>query len=239
MTFTEKVIQVYFNIAYNPVYDFIVARLSIYRRLQKRCISKFELGNNAKVLCVGIGTGNEIPCILEINRNVNITGIDYSSTALRKANKKAIRLGIEIELLLMNAQSLEFAAETFDKALCLHLMDFVYENRTVTREIFRVLKPGGQFVITYPSDKEGLKLGCNIFRDHIYSNFSSRKHRIVALFVALAQVMISPIFAPLLLRPKKRVYSRQELETTIMEFTGHFQLEEDATYQDYIAYGRK
>jgi ubiquinone/menaquinone biosynthesis C-methylase UbiE len=78
MSFTEKLIQTYFNIAYNQVYDFVTARLSLYRRLQERCIDKLELRNDDQVLCVGVGTGNELSRILQINENVCVTGVDYS-----------------------------------------------------------------------------------------------------------------------------------------------------------------
>jgi len=118
MSFTTKLMQAYFNFAYNPVYDFTTARLSLYRKLQGRCVSRLELRDNDKVLCVGLGTGNEIFHILQMNRNVDIIGIDYSSTALRKAYKKALRLGKEIELLLMDARNLEFTAGSFDKVIC-------------------------------------------------------------------------------------------------------------------------
>ena len=133
MSFTEKLIRVYFNFVYNPVYDFTTARLNRYRRLQRTCVGKLEFRDNDAVLCVGLGTGNEIFYILQMNRNVNIVGVDYSNTALQKAYKKASGLGKEIEVLTMDARRLEFAAESFDKVLCLHVMDFVEDNRDVTR----------------------------------------------------------------------------------------------------------
>ncbi len=173
MNFSRKLTQTYFNIAYNRVYDFTTARLNRYQELQERCISKLELRVNDKVLCVGIGTGNEVFHILEMNADVNIVGVDYSNTALQKAYKKASRLGKEIELFLMDARHLEFAAGSFDQVLCLHVMDFIEENREVTGEILRVLKKGGQFVITYPSDKEGPKLGLNLLKDSVSHSIKS------------------------------------------------------------------
>jgi len=240
MSFATKLMQAYFNYAYNPVYDFTTARLSLYRKLQGRCVSRLELRDNDKVLCVGLGTGNEIFHILQMNRNVDIIGIDYSSTALRKAYKKALRLGKEIELFLMDARSLEFAAGSFDKVICLHVMDFIEENREVTSEILRVLKKGGQFVITYPSDKEGPKLGWNLLKDRLRNNPSSGKYSIRAFLEFVAQVVVGSVYLPLLLRPKKRFYSCGELEAIITELTtADFQIEEEVVYQDFIVYGRK
>jgi len=240
MNFSRKLTQTYFNIAYNQVYDFTTARLNRYRKLQERCVGKLELKDNDKLLCLGIGTGNELFHILEMSRNVSITGVDYSSTALRKAYKKALRLGKEIELLVMDARKLEFAAGSFDKVLCLHVMDFIAENKEVTSEILRVLKKTGQFVITYPSDKEGPKLGFNLLKDGIHSNLDSGKAGIMAFFELITQMMVGIVYLPLLFRPNKRFYSLSQVEATITEATtGDFQIEEDTVYQDFIVYGKK
>ena len=232
--------QTYFNIAYNQVYDFTTARLNCYRKLQERCVGKLELQDNDKVLCVGIGTGNEVFHILEMSRNVSITGVDYSSTALRKAYNKALRLGKEIDVLIMDARRLEFAAGSFDKVLCLHVMDFIPENTEVTSEILRVLKKGGQFVITYPSDKEGARLGFNLLKDGIHHYMDSGKHRISSFLEFVTQMVVGIVYLPLLFRLKKRFYSLAQLEAIITESTtGDFQIEEDPVYQDFIVYGKK
>jgi ubiquinone/menaquinone biosynthesis C-methylase UbiE len=235
-----KLIQIYFNIAYNQVYDFTTARLNRYRKLQEKCVGKLELKDNDKILCVGIGTGNEVFHILGMSRNVSIIGVDYSSTALRKAYKKALRLGKEVELLVMDAPKLEFAAGSCDNVLCLHVMDFIAENTEVTNEILRVLKKAGQFVITYPSDKEGPKLGFNLLKDSIHSNLDPGKHRIMAFFALMTQIVVGIAYLPLLFRHNKRVYSRSQVEAIITEATdGDFQIEEDTVYQDFIVYGKK
>jgi len=231
--------QTYFNIAYNQVYDFTTARLNRYQELQDRCISKLVFRDNDKVLCVGIGTGNEVVHILEMNKNVNIVGVDYSNTALQKAHRKALRLGKEIDVLTMDARCLQFGARSFDKVLCLHVMDFVEENRKVTGEILRVLKHGGQFVITYPSNKEGPRLGFNLLKDSVSYSIKS-SNRFGSFLTITAQIAASTVYLPLLFRPKRKSYSCSELETMITRLTTEdFQIEEDSIYQDYIVYGRK
>lgn len=239
MSFAEKLLQSYFNFAYNPVYDFTTSRLNLYRKLQGRCISKLELKDDDKVLCVGLGTGNEVFHILQRNRNVRIVGVDYSRNALQKAYSKALMWGKEIDVLIMDARHLEFAAGSFDKVLCLHVMDFVEDNEQITSEILRVLDVGGQFLITYPSEKEGTRLGFNLLKDSVRHNIDSGKHRIRAFLAALAQMVAGTVYLPLLIR-SKRFYSRHELEAMIAGLaTEDFQIEEDTIYQDFIVYGRK
>lgn len=232
--------QVYFNYAYNPVYDFTTGRLDRYRQLQERCVDKFELKDKERVLCVGVGTGNEILHILHRNRNVSIVGIDYSHTALRRAYRKAQTLGKKIELLIMDARHLQFPVGSFDKVLCIHVMDFVEENEKVTGEILRVLKPRGQFVITYPSAKEGPRLGISLLRDSIRHSINSGKHRVRVFLESLTQMLVGIIYLPLLCRPKRKSYSSSELKTMLTQSTtGDCQVEEDTVYQDFIVYGRK
>ncbi len=232
--------KAYFNFAYNPVYDFTIGRLNLYRRLQERCVSKLEFEDNDRVLCVGLGTGNEIFHVLEMNRNVSIVGVDYSYTALQKAYKKALAWGKEIEGLVMDARCLEFATGSFDKALCIHVMDFVQENEKVTDEILRVLKDEGQFVITYPSEKEGLKLGINLLKDSIRHNMSSGKNYIRAFLALLMQMLVGIIYLPFLFRPKRQFYSHSELAAMVNQIpNANFRIEKYPVYQDFIVYGRK
>lgn len=240
MSFSSKLMQAYFNYAYNPVYDFTTGRLNCYRQLQERCVDKLELKDKERVLCVGVGTGNEILHILHRNRNVSIVGIDYSDTALRKACRKAQILGKKIELLIMDARFLQFPAGSFDKVLCIHLMDFVEENEKVANEILRVLNDGGRFVITYPSTKEGPRLGIRILSDSVRHSINSGKHRVRALLECLAQMLVGIVYLPLLWRQKRKSYSRNELEAMLSQSTtGDCQIEEDTVYQDFIVYGEK
>jgi len=239
MRIGKKLIMTYFDLVYNPVYDFTTAQLASYHRLQTICVEKFEFGDGDRVLCVGVGTGNEILHILGRNSNVSIVGVDYSDTALKKVYKKALTRGKEIEVLAMDAQALEFAIGSFDKVLCLHVMDFIPDDEKATAEIVRVLRDGGQFVITYPSDKEGVKFGVNLLRDSIRHNINSGKF-IRVLPQLLVQIVVGLVYLPLLFRPRKRFYSRRELETMFTKLTsGDFQLEEYSVYNDFIVYGRK
>ncbi|MFC1904777.1 class I SAM-dependent methyltransferase [Chloroflexota bacterium] len=240
MALGTKLIKVYFDLIYNPVYDFTTAQLAPYHALQTRCIDKFRFDDGDKVLCVGAGTGNEVIHILRKNSSVSVVGIDYSNTALQRAYKKALALGKKIEVLNMDARSLEFATGSFDKIVCLHVMDFIEDHCGVTKEILRVLKDEGQFVVTYPSDKEGAKLGCNLLKESFRHNLDSKKHRIRVFLQFLVKIVVGSVYLPLLLRSKKISYSRYELETLFFSLmVSDFQIEEYPIYQDFIVYGTK
>ena len=236
---SEKLMRAYFNFMYNPVYDFTTAQRGLYQRLQTRCVDKFKFHDGDRVLCAGVGTGNEVVHILRRNNKANIVGVDYSGTALRKAYRKALELDARIDVFTMEVRNLKFATETFDKVICLHVMDFIPDYEKATTEIIRVLKPGGEFVITYPSEKEGSRLGINLLKDSIHQNLGAGNH-IKGFPKFFAQTVMSTVYIPLLLRSKKRLYSCNELEAMFLKLTtGDLYIEAYPMYQDFIVYGRK
>ena len=240
MGFRERILQIYFDLVYNPVYDFTTARLPRYKNLQARCIGKFSFSPNERVLCLGLGTGNELAAILKACGEVRIVGIDTSKAALQRAERRARALGKHVQLDFMDARRLEFENESFDKVLCLHVMDFVSEIEAVTREIFRVLKKGGQYVVTYPSAKDSSGLGSKLIRDTIRENLRAGRSPLRAYLEAIARLATGPIYLPLLLRPNQKAFSLQELHSLMHGFAaGGYSIEEDLVYQDFIVYGRR
>jgi len=240
LTLGTKLLKAYFNFIYNPVYDFTTAQRYLYRTLHTTCVDKFmKFNENDRLLCAGVGTGNEIINILKRSNKVSIVGVDYSRTALRKARTKASALGARIDVLTMDIRNLEFATGSFDKVLCLHVMDFIQEDEKATAEIMRVLRNGGEFVITYPSEKEGRKLGINLLKDSFQQNVDTGNY-VKGLSIFLAQTMMSTVYLPLLLRLNKKSYSRHELEAMFRKLIiEDFCIEEYPVYQDFIVYGRK
>jgi ubiquinone/menaquinone biosynthesis C-methylase UbiE len=230
----------YFNRIYTPVYDFGIAQSAPYQRLQNCCLSKLNFQNVVRVLCIGVGTGNEIVRILEKEKDVSITGIDTSRKALDRAHRKASKLGKKIDAVEMDAHKLEFADETFDKVLCLHVMGFLEDDAKATREIVRVLKKGGQCVATYPSGIGSTKLG----REMAYSIWQDLKSiRILSAVKRCTALIVGGVaYAPISswVKPSQGFYSDKSL-TAMLDTVGlnEYAIEEDKTYQDYVMWGIK
>lgn len=239
LTVKNRVMQSYFNLVYNPVYDASVGQLNLYRELQETCIERLELKDNDRVLCVGIGTGNEISRLVNMNGNIDIVGADYSRNALRKAQKKAVTLGKVIDVLLMDARLLAFRTGSFDKVICIHVTDFVEERNTVTEELIRVLKNGGRFVITYPLQKENAGMGLNIMKNAVRHKTGTGSRRFTAVLSAVTRMMMGVVYLPLLLRADRSV-SRREVRTILGGLTtGDIRIEDFPMYNDFIACGIK
>ena len=77
MRIGTKLLKLYFDFIYNHVYDFMVGQFAAYHSLLNKCVHKLELGDGDKVLCVGVGTGNEIVHVLGMRKNVKIIDVDY------------------------------------------------------------------------------------------------------------------------------------------------------------------
>jgi ubiquinone/menaquinone biosynthesis C-methylase UbiE len=230
----------YFDLVYNRIYDFTTAANAAYRRQQSECIDKLELSDNDSLLCIGVGTGNELERILERNNRLNIVAIDQSTTALSKACDKIRKLSGNVELKLMDARKLEFPPATFDKVLCIHVIDFIQEKEQALGEIFRVLKNGGRFVITYPARIEGPRLGLNLLVSNFKDITGPPLKRFFTAFEYAGRMLVGLLYLPLLLRPRKKAYSRAELERIHSELSnGGLNIEQDEEYQDFIVYGAK
>ena len=238
----KGLMRLYFDGVYNRAYDLTVARLSPYRRLQAHCLDKLELNGDKSILCVGVGTGNEVLGVLARNGtgNLSLTGVDTSMSGLGRAYRKAQGRGKEIATLRMDAHRLGFRDGSFDVVLCLHLMGFLEDDARATGEVFRVLKGNGQFVITYPSGRGGPGLAGEIWHG-VREKLRAGKYT-QAMGECLAGLGAGVLYMPasLWVRPKQGFYSLPDLKALLSSFTpGGYSIEEDPVYQDFIVYGRK
>ncbi len=235
-----KLIRAYFDRVYTPLYDFSTGQFPSYHRLHAECLEKLQASGDDRVLCLGVGTGNEVTRLLGTSSSVRIVGADYARSALLRARKKAVVMGEEITATVMDARHLAFAPESFDRVLCIHVMDFVAGREQVTSEILRVLRDGGRFVITYPSGKEGLALGLALLRDLARHGGDTATSSVRAFFKLLPRLLAGAAYLPLLMRSGKVTYSRQDLTAMMANFpTGPVTVDEDTGYRDFIVSGRR
>lgn len=96
-----------------------------------------------KILEVGVGTGKNMAYYPE---NTQITAIDISDKMLNRARHRTTKLGLNIQLLQMDAQALEFPAHSFDVVVSTFVFCSVPDPVLGLQEIKRVLRPGGKAV---------------------------------------------------------------------------------------------
>jgi phosphatidylethanolamine/phosphatidyl-N-methylethanolamine N-methyltransferase len=128
---------------YAPVYDFIFDW--IFAPGRSAAIQHLDLKPAETILEVGIGTGLNLPLY---PASCRLTGIDLSQEMLDKAVERTRKLAMpNVVLKTMDATSLAFADNEFDKAVATYTISAVPDPVAVLREMRRVVKPGGVIVI--------------------------------------------------------------------------------------------
>ena len=103
-----------------------------------------------KVLDVACGTGRTLRNIRGMLPKVSLHGTDLSPAYLRKANELLSQRAGELpQLIQANAESLPYSDDYFDGITCVFTFHELppQARQNVINEAFRVLKPGGVFVI--------------------------------------------------------------------------------------------
>ena len=113
------------------------ARLAAMTRLP------IESGN--RILEVGVGTGINALLYPEY---CDVTGIDFSSSMLRKAGRRLRQRGVcNVDLLKMDAANLEFEDNVFDFVYAPFVISVVPDPVKVVKEMHRVCRVGGHVVV--------------------------------------------------------------------------------------------
>ncbi|MEY4718225.1 MAG: hypothetical protein RL563_843 [Pseudomonadota bacterium] len=113
----------------------------IFRRLRKKLWAQAQ-GDH--ILEVGVGTGKNLPFYPKAAR---MTAIDFSPNMLKQAERKRERKQLSVDLSLMDVQSLYYADNSFDTVIASFVFCSVPKPRKGLKEIYRVLKPGGQLLM--------------------------------------------------------------------------------------------
>ncbi len=133
-------------------FDFFTERLT--SPLAEHLVSLAEIKPSDSVLDVGTGTG--VVALLaakKIAEGGKVQGIDLSEGMLATATAKAEKLGLEekVKFSQMDAENLEFEAGTFDAVVSLFALLHFPNPLTALKGIYRVMRPGGRFVVAVGS----------------------------------------------------------------------------------------
>ncbi|HVJ51819.1 MAG TPA: class I SAM-dependent methyltransferase [Aliidongia sp.] len=129
---------------YAPAYDVLFGPL--LQRARRRAVRHANDGPAQKLLEIGVGTGLSLPYY---RPDAQITGVDISEEMLAKARERAARLALggRCRLMLMNAEDMGFADDSFDVVLALFVASTVQNLQHFGAELRRVCKPGGKIVL--------------------------------------------------------------------------------------------
>ena len=137
---TERVRAIWDRVA--PKFD---KRIGFFERLL------FEGGREwvcsrarGDTLELAVGTGRNLAFY---SPDVTLTGVELSPAMLDVARERAARLHMDPDLRVGDAQALDFPDESFDTVTCTISLCSIPDDRAAVREVRRVLRPGGRFVL--------------------------------------------------------------------------------------------
>jgi len=146
-----------------PRYDLInsIITLGMDKRWRRLAALACLKNKPKRILDLGCGTGDlSITIVRLAEKDVAITGLDYSRPMLEKARQKAQQAGFTQQMNFIHGEAtrIPFHDAHFD---CVGI-SFAFRNLTYKNplgpphlaEVFRVLKPGGRYVIVESSQPE-------------------------------------------------------------------------------------
>lgn len=121
-------------------------RWSFYNEATVRhTLARLETGRNMSVLDVGCGTGNLLKTIAETRPAINLSGIEPTEAMLDIARRK---LGAEVSLKQGVAENIPHENNSFDMIISNSMFHYIQTPGLFLEEAIRILKPGGQIIIT-------------------------------------------------------------------------------------------
>ena len=114
---------------------------------RKECLGRLELGRNAKILEVSVGTGANIPYLFRYGREAEFYGLDLSPGMLAQCAKNVQKWTCQAELFHGLAERLPFRNGSFDVVFHLGGINDFEEKKRAIEEMIRVSKPGTKIVI--------------------------------------------------------------------------------------------
>ncbi len=130
----------------------LFAPLATFTTPPAACLVAYAgVGKGQELLDVACGTG--VVAVTAARRGARVRGLDLSPVLLEDARKNAEVIGAQIEFREGDAEALPYADATFDVVLSQFGHMFAPRPEVVTREMLRVLKPGGRIAFsTWPPE---------------------------------------------------------------------------------------
>ena len=113
-------------------------RTYVYGKLPAKFLAEnFDyLATSNTILDMGMGEGRN--AVFLAQKGHQVTGIDISSVAIKKARQLAKENGVRINTIVGTLNKYAIAPESYDAIIC-----FYYVDRELSKKIYNWLKPGG------------------------------------------------------------------------------------------------
>ena len=133
-----------------------------------RALQLLDLADGDSLIDIGCGHGEALCAADAMVRLSDSAGVDFSEVMLKRARARNRDAVWEARLTLdcADTSALPFPDNSFDKALSVHTIYFWPDPAAHLTEAFRVLRPGGRFVLCYRSTAD--RRAVDGFPDTVY-----------------------------------------------------------------------
>jgi ubiquinone/menaquinone biosynthesis C-methylase UbiE len=118
--------------------------------------NRININPEGTMLDLGCGEGRHIFGVMEKFPDLKCIGLDPHIESLDKAFEGLKFLesisNTKTNFLSGSAYSLPFSDDSFDLVVCSEVLEHLHDYKDAIKEINRVLKPGGQFLVSVPAE---------------------------------------------------------------------------------------
>ena len=108
--------------------------------------TQFDIPKEADILDIGCGGGYNIKRMLTRCSKGKVVGFDISEESVKKA-RKVNKNEPRVEIVRGSVEKMPFNADSFDLVTAFETVFFWPNTEENIKEVFRVVKPGGRFVV--------------------------------------------------------------------------------------------
>jgi ubiquinone/menaquinone biosynthesis C-methylase UbiE len=119
-------------------------RTEVLAAATERMLKFARVAQENRILVIGAGTGDEaLDAVAKVGPGGEVIATDASAAMVEEMGRKFARAEVRnVHCLLMDAQHLNFDAQSFDAVIARNVLQFVPDLHHCLLEIRRVLKPG-------------------------------------------------------------------------------------------------
>lgn len=123
---------------------------TFWERFGRRTIQRLPIREGTRLLDVCCGSGaSAIPAGEKVGSDGFVLGVDLAESLLKLARAKASSRGLKhVEFRLGDMLDLGFSESSFDTVVCVFGIFFVPDMPAAVRELWKLVRPGGQLAIT-------------------------------------------------------------------------------------------
>jgi len=157
----------------------------------QRTLELLRIDEGCRVLEVGFGHGRTLARAAELAAKGLVTGIDISGTMVEMAqafNRDSIAKGL-IEVRQASSDQIPYPDEFFDRIYAVHTLYFWHDPLAHLREIRRVCREGGRFVLAFGPEEDARAVAA--FPESIYKFYSVDESRALLSMAGFLNVTMS------------------------------------------------